>query len=212
MKKPIDVAQRVFKQFFLYFYTDLFGNYFMQKREERKDIKTQSDLESYIQKCKAEIAALIKLKNVPVHWYQTFYNAVVNGKMDLPLHEGISLSVGEYQINNGQFDEEKVKNSGASSVSIKVTSKASATQIRQFIKDNSELIVRLENILNLPVVEYPRLDNFAEGVNIQIMKDFKKLSDEQITDELQKEQKGDVYLDTVKKTAKRYQKYLKQKS
>ena len=212
MKKPTDVAQRVFKQFFLYFYTDLFGGYLMRKREERKAIKTQIALARYIQKCKTEIEALIKLKNVPIHWYQTFYSAIVNGKMDLPLHEGISLSAGDYQINNGQFDEEKVKNSGASSVSINVTSKASSTQIKQFIKDNSELIVRLENLLKLPIVEYPRLDNFAEGVNIQIMKDFQNLSDDQIADELQKEQKGIVNLDTVKKTGKRYQKYLKQKS
>lgn len=202
------VAERVFKQFFLYLYSDIFGDYLLEKIRKHKTIKNEASLTTFLNRCRAEILILMQRRNISSHWFQTFYNVITKSELDLPLHEGISISVGNYHINSVNFDESKVRESGASAVRINITSNASPTQIKLFFKNNAKLVGKLQELLNLPKVVYPRLDNFGEGVSIHLMKDYEKLSHKKIGEVLAKQNRN-IGRDTIKGTAKRYRRYLK---
>lgn len=203
------VSWRVFKKFFMYVWSDKLGDLILGRSKQKKSIEDNDALVTFMNKCRGDILILMQKRGVPTHWFQTFFNAVDKGKLDLPLHEGISLNVGDYQINNENFDEERVKKSGASAVTIKLTSQASPTQIRQFAKDNAILINRLQVLLNLPKMSYPRLDNFEEGFNAYLMKDYEGYSLNKATKILKKNTKEES-LNEINKIIKRYRRYLDQ--
>ncbi len=205
------VKNRVFKRFFLYFYADVFGSFLMQKAEERKSITDINKMESFLNRCKVDILILMEKRNIPSHWFKTLYVYIAKSEIELPLHEGISINVGDYQVNDVAIDEDKIKKSNATHVSIQITSKVSETQIAEFLKINAGLLSKIQNLLTLPKINYDRLDNFDQGFNIHLMSEFEKLSPEKITEILQNNSGTIVHLDTVKKIATRYKKYLKEK-
>ena len=219
MKKDISLegrrkkaAERVFKHFFLYFYSDVFGNYFLEEINKLKVIKDKEKLEGYIKKYQSELSILMSIRRVPPHWFITFRDAIEKGEMNLPLHESIYLSVNDYPIINHNFDEEKVKRSRASSVSIEVVSKVTNNQIRGFIELNGDLIVRIEKLLNLPELEVPRADNFGEGTMTYLDIEGKKIAGKKtIKDFVGDKVDSQDEIDRIEKMLRNYKKYLSSK-
>jgi len=198
-------TERIFKYFFFYLYTDVFGNFLLQKTNKLKSIKNKEEREDCIKKYRSELLILMSIRRVPFHWFITFCDAIEKGKMNLPLHESIYLSVKDYPIISHNFDEKKVKQSGALSVSIEVASKVTNNQIRGFIELNADLFFRIEKLLNLPELKVPRADNFGEGTMTFLNIDNKKTT---IKELLEKKVDSQDEIDRIEKMLRDYKKYL----
>jgi hypothetical protein len=216
MDKKAYAKERVFKYFFLNLYSDVLGKYFTVNRAKRIQLRSSTEAIQYADKTRKELASIVKFRKIPAHWFEVFYDLLTTGKYELPLHEGMTLFVNNYQIKEDAFDKHKVKTSKSKSVSIEITSQVSPTEIKTFIDNNSETISELTTLLNLPKIDYAKMPNFEEGFWIHLMKDYKGLSDEQIAKRLTGEySKKGINLtfesNSVGKTAKNYRRYLRQK-
>lgn len=208
--------ERIFRQLFLYLYTDLLGKFWHLNKERRQKLKSKSDAIKYGRKTKVDLLGIMMFRSIPAHWFEVFYDLFTQGKWNLPLHEGISLYVDNYQIREKSFDKNLVKNSKSKSVSIEITGQVSPRELTNFINNNSDLINELTKLLNLPKVTYSKITNLEEGFIVHLMKEHKHLSNEKIAEKLTADyliQGKNVNIDpnSVSKTAKEYQRHLHQK-
>ncbi len=202
-------ADKVYKQFFLYLYKDIFGNFILETFNKLKD---KQKCENYIKEYRLDLLTLMSIRRVPQHWFVTFCDIIEKGKINLPLHESIYLSVGDYPIINNDFDIEKVKQIKALQVSIEISSEVTNNQIRSFIELNADLILKIEKLLNLTKIETPRVDNYGEGVMTHLMLEAKKMT---IKELLQKEHPNKTYNEEeahrIAKMLRDYNRYLSSK-
>lgn len=196
--------EKVLSTYFLYLDKYGFGDLYLKRRAEIALLSSKKDRNAFLDRYKKELALLLQKKCIPYHWISTFYDMLDKSKINLPVHQTIFLSVGPYQIINGDYDEETIRKSGASEVSIHISGKTKRNQLREFIELNADLIAKLQALIHLKDIKLPRLDNFVDGY-VSLLEMETKKTVREIT-----EKKGDHanLTKTTQKTIDRYKKYF----
>lgn len=198
--------ERVYRQFFLYFYSDIIGNYFIETRNKLKEIKNPDGFDNAICQYRMELKELMAIRHIPEHWFVTFCEVFEKGTINLPLHESICFVVGDYQIINKKYDKNKVQNSKIKTVSIQIASKTTKNQVRDFVELNSDLLIDIMSALHLRKLRTPRMDNFGEGTMSLITKEVKNIDVRKLIKKTK--YSPDDGIDRTIKMLKNYKEYL----
>lgn len=192
----------------------------------QKDLlkKTQSQKPdvAFMTSCRKQIKNYLSYKGIPFAWVLPVYNFITANTLDFPLHNSIALVVGDQEVTGTTENLLKIKNlktveiAGNRQVSIVISSKVSAEQIIQFVKDNKKGIEQWQDFYELPKYKNPSWKRINLALDIIEMKDEKGMSYSEIASELSDDEKlNDKEVDylasaeNIKTLYRRFKKYLK---
>lgn len=197
MKKAIKIKElpRIPKQAFNQWVKLLLDKDFLTLVDEQITILVKLPNEkptfSFSANCHRQIKSYLTKRNIPVVWKEPIYNKII-GKIfpDYPLHNSISLKVGCEEITSATENLLKIKNIKTGefmddkTISLVISSKVSAEQIIQFIKDNKRDIEQLQDFYELPEYINPVWKNTSLALDIIEMRDKGGLSFPEISSKL----------------------------
>lgn len=169
--------------------------------QEKKKFKEASgkDLDSrahWLVGFNNSIKAFLQKRDLPVSLLEPVYSLIRYNRLDPPLHTSIILRVGAQDVVANR-DVVFIKNkegrlaSEENSISIVLTTKTSAEQIIQFVRDYKKLIEELQTEINLPAYKRPTWRREIQlALKIIKMRDENKMSFFDISSELTKEDSG----------------------
>lgn len=144
------------------FSNDDFNHFIFNKRKELEGERAYKAFgvpsKQFAATCHLAIRELLHANAISKNWVEPFYKMITTGEIDLPLENGLGLTVGGEDINSNSNKVHASKNEELramrdENIHIVISGKISIDRIIQFIKANRKTIKELQDILKLPEVK-----------------------------------------------------------
>lgn len=153
---PSDLSINAYNQWVQLMMDKVFWGMVNDQKSLLEKLPNKKPTSSFARGCRSYIKLYLTDKKIPHAWITPIYNLITTDTLDFPLHNSISLFVGTQEVTGmteALLTIKNIKRGGfgdKQTVSLVISSKVSADQIIQFIKEHKEEIEGWQDAYELP--------------------------------------------------------------